>query len=110
MKFKTTKKAISNGYNKIIKIGYCGAQNLLAYEDTIAYSTGQYGWACDYFDINGILISTGYSPIGSQVDYDLITKYEDLARDIRSNYNLSWDERKQAVQDLLRQFVAEVTA
>jgi len=66
MKLKATKKEMRNGYHRIISIPYCDAQYLLYYESPIAYSCGVYGWSCDYYDINGVLISTGYSPIDSK--------------------------------------------
>lgn len=63
IKYKTTKKAMKESYKTIIKIGYCDAQYLLKFENIIAYSTRVEGWSCDYYDIEGILISTGYAPI-----------------------------------------------
>ena len=97
------------GYGQIISIGYCKAQNLLKYQDPIAYSVGIYGWACDYYDIGGVLISTGYAPIGQSPDYDIIRKYDSQAEKINHNYNLSYEERKNRVDELLREFIAEVT-
>ena len=109
MKFKATKKQMREGYNKIISIGYCNAQNLLEHKNPIAYSAGIYGWACDYYDVGGVLISTGYGPIGESPDYDIIRKYDSQAEKINHNYNLSYEERKNQVNDLLNEFIAEVT-
>ena len=61
MKFKATKKAMKDNYYYIIGIGYCDAQYLLQDEKPIAYSAGVYGWQCDYYDVDGVLISTGYN-------------------------------------------------
>lgn len=111
MKFKATKKAIKENYLKIVGIGYCNAQYLLQYEPEIAYSAGQNGWACDYYDVDNVLISTGYAPIESRnvrCTYDIVSKYEDLARaNVLSN--LPWEEKKENNKDLLKQFIAEIT-
>ena len=109
MKFKVTRKEMREGYGQIISIGYCKAQNLLRYQDPIAYSVGVYGWACDYYDIGGVLISTGYAPIGESPDYDVIRKYDLQAEKVSYDYNLSCEERRRRVNDLLNEFVAEVT-
>ncbi len=109
MKFKATKKQMRDGYNKIISIGYCNAQNLLEHKNPIAYSAGVYGWSCDYYDIGGVLISTGYAPIGQSPNYDIIHKYDSQAEKINHNYNLSYEERKNQVNGLLNEFISEVT-
>jgi hypothetical protein len=110
MKFKTTKKAMKESYNTIIGIGYCNAQYLLQYENEIAYSTRAEGWACDYYEIENVLISTGYAPIESKnvkCNYDITSKYEDLARE-NVYSNLSYEEKKEKNRILLTQFINEV--
>jgi hypothetical protein len=112
MKFKATKKQMRDNYARIISIGYCGAQSLLRYEREMAYSSGSNGWACDYYEIDGVLISTGYAPLAdknARHDYDLLESYESRARAIVSNYSKSYEEQKAAVQALLREFVRAVT-
>jgi len=112
MKFKTTKKEIRNGYYRIIGVGYCAMQYLLNFEDARAYSTRAEGWACDYYDIDGICISTGYAPLAcknAHVDYKMIDKYELQARMI-ANIEMTLDEKKEAVNKLLHEFVADCIA
>ena len=75
VKLRATKREMREGYDKVLRIGYCNAQNLLWGEEPFAYSAGRYGWCCDYYDIHGVLISTGYSPIeskGMRSDYKRI--------------------------------------
>lgn len=75
-------------------------------------STRAEGWACDYYDINGVMISTGYAPIApknSRRDYDTTRKYDDQAREIISNYGLTWQQRKEQVNALLAEYVKEMT-
>ena len=60
-------------------VSYCAMQSLLNYHSPFAYSTRAEGWACDYYDIDGVCISTGYSPLNSRNmndDYKIINEYE----------------------------------
>lgn len=112
MKIKVTKKEMINRYDTIICIGYCDAQYLLKFENKIAYSTRVEGWACDYYDINNILISTGYAPLTEKKSirsYEILSKYEDKAREIVCNYSLNYEEQKKQVRLLLESFITEVT-
>ena len=76
IKMLATKKEIRADYSRVISISYCGAQGLLNFYSPFAYSAGVYGWACDYYEINGVVISTGYQPIGEQADYKKIERAE----------------------------------
>ncbi len=81
-KIRATKKEMRQNY-RILSIGYCDAQYLLNYESPVAYSAGHYGWSCDYYDIDGVIISTGYDTIANKnmkYDYKLIREYDDKAR------------------------------
>lgn len=112
MKYKTTQKAIRAHYNTIVKIGYCAAQNLLNYENPIAYTSGVYGWNADIYDIGGgVAIVTGYNPFGNiKPCYDKVKEYEIKAEAIRYNRNLSWQEQKAQIENLLNEFIKEITA
>ena len=108
MKFKVTKKEMKQNYYRIIGIGYCEAQHLLYYAEPIAYSAGVNGWACDYYDIDGVLISTGYSYLDNKntyADYEIIKEYNKKARDIILDNNLDYEQRKNQVQALLKEFI-----
>ena len=105
MKSKMTKREIKSKYNNIIKVGYCQAQYLLNCEDAVAYSAGVNGWACDYYDIDGVIISTGYAPIGKEADRNTIKKYNNEARALKyANY----DEYKNELRKLISKFIDEV--
>jgi hypothetical protein len=112
MKFKTTKKAIKNGYHRIIGVGYCSMQYLLTHENARAYSTRAEGWACDYYDIDGICISTGYAPMpckNTHVDYAILEKYEQFARQVAgSEFDL--ETKISTVRQLLREFILACTS
>ena len=106
MKFETTKKRMRDNYHTILSLGYCKLQTLLNYESPIAYSHGVYGWSCDYYVIDNVLISTGYSPIGQDVDSKLVKEYEQKAEDVRTKH---YDDRSIQIDvelnKLLKEFI-----
>ena len=105
MKLKATKKQIRRNFNTILSIPYCDAQYLLSYKNPFAYSEGVYGWACDYYQIGNICISTGYSPIGTPVNYALIHKIERKAEQIKKDFNLSSSDRAQKLDELIKELI-----
>ena len=72
-KIKATKRDMKENY-RIIGIGYCDAQFLLQYHDAVAYSVRAEGWACDYYDVYNVVISTGYSYINNKT-HPMIIKH-----------------------------------
>ena len=107
-KIKATKRDMRDNYF-IVGIGYCQAQWLLNYESPIAYSVGTYGWACDYYEVEGVVISTGYSPLNSKnavASYEMIKAYDDKASLILSNGG-NYEQNKNAVKMLLIEFVRQ---
>lgn len=110
MKFKTTQKAVRNGYSAVISIGYCNIQSLLSHETPVAYTTRREGWGADIYQVGNVAIATGYAPFGNvKVSYEKQREYEELAQKIRKNYK-PWDETKSELRALLENFVEEVTA
>ncbi len=108
-KIKTSKKDMRENYY-IVGAGYCSLQNLLSYQSEIAYSVRREGWACDYYDIDSVIISTGYAPLKSKnvsCDYELIKKYDDKARKITCNYELDYKVRKRKVNKFLKEFITK---
>ena len=67
MKYKVTKKEIKAYHNQILQVGYCDLQDLLRFSEPVAYSTRAEGWACDYYEIDELIISTGYAPIANKM-------------------------------------------
>jgi len=81
MKYKTTNKAVKNGYCHLVTIGYCGAQYLLKARSPVAYTCGTYGWNCDVYEVEGVAIATGYRPpSGICPDYQELRELEQAAR------------------------------
>lgn len=105
MKLKTTKTEIKNNFTNIVKVGYCDIQYLTYYKNPFAYSSGTYGWSCDYYNIDNICLSTGYNPIGENVSYKLIQKYEFKAQKIVNDFNINYDLKVKKVNKLLTEFI-----
>jgi len=104
MKTKVTKSQVKDNFINIISIGYCDIQYLTSYKSPFAYSRGINGWSCDYYEIENVCLSTGYSPIGTNVDYNLIKKYELKAQKIVTDYNLDYKIKEKKVNKLLTDF------
>lgn len=105
-KIKTTKREMKNNY-RILSFGYCDVQSLLAYESPVAYSAGVYGWSCDYYDIDGVIICTGYSPITTKnmkdLSYDEVREWEAKARSTNTR-----EEHKKILTDFINACRIEV--
>ena len=110
MKFKTTQKEIWANYNKIICVPYCGLQNLLNYESPVAYTVRREGWAADIYDMGGgVAIVTGYAPFGNvRPSYELRERYETQAEKIRYDYSLSYEQQRERLKSLARDFIKGV--
>lgn len=113
MKFKTTQKAIKANYNTIICVPYCGLQNLLNYENPVAYTVRREGWAADIYDMGGgVAIVTGYAPFGNiRPSYELQKRYEKQAEIIRDMYRYSTklNDTRNRLRELQAAFIEEVT-
>jgi len=104
MKFKVSKKEMKNGYNHIISIGYCDLQSVLYNYSANAYNCGVNGWNCDFYILeNNLVISTGYNPIGKDMDYSFIRNLDNKAR----NFNGSYEERVIFNISLLNELIEE---
>lgn len=109
MKYRTTQKAIKEGYINKICVGYCNLQYLLGYENPVAYTARREGWAADIYDFGNTAIITGYAPFGNiRPGYDICKKYENKAEKVRYDYSLSWEEQKEKLHQLINEFIKEV--
>lgn len=111
MKYKVTKKQTKAEYDQILGVGCCKLEDLLQFCEPVSYSTRSEGWACDYYEVYGLLISTGDEPLASKnvnCDYKLIRSYNEKARKITHNYELKYEEQKEEIEKLLKKFVRKV--
>nr|DAT45262.1 MAG TPA: Pyroglutamyl peptidase [Caudoviricetes sp.] len=109
MKFKTTKKVINEVYRNIICVGYADLHYLLNLLEPTAYTAGVYGWNADIYNINNVVIVTGYRPFGNiKPDYTIVDKYEELAKNIYIDTK-DYTECKEKLNNLINEFIEEVT-
>lgn len=107
MTIQTTRKELVRNYgNGGLAVGYCDAYALLKYEGKRAFTAGVYGWNFDAYDVDGVLICTGYrGMIGKQPKF--LAKYEKKARSIVDNWDLSFDKKQKRIAKLLRAWVRD---
>lgn len=108
MKVQVMQKTVRATHARVLKIGYCRAQFLLKGTEPYAYTCGNDGWHSDIYSIGYTAISTGYVPFGTAVPYDIVKAYDDKAAKIWSDTTISWDERKDKVNDLLHEFIEKL--
>lgn len=102
MKFKTTTKKIKSGHQDYISAGYCDLQYLLNFESPKAYTSGIYGWNYDVYEIEGVLICTGYRGMPGRRAVG-IRDYEGKAMNVL--YNPAISDKRAAVTQLLHDFI-----
>lgn len=111
MKVRVTKKTIKENYNIIIGAGYCQAQTLLTFEQPRYYSSNVYGWACDYYHINDmVIISTGYDYIDNTKGEhnNIIKEAEKKAQKIYHDNEFSWLQKKKKITKLLNATIEKI--
>lgn len=109
-KIKVSKKEIKNCCRDIICVGYRDLQFLLYYKYADFYSSGVYGWSCDYYKINDdLIICTGYLPIGNIVpNYEETREVEKKAREIVFHADLTIEQKKKKLNNLLNRYIKKV--
>lgn len=111
MSTKTTQKAVKNNYINVICVGYCELQKLLSYNEPIAYTTCRKGWGADVYYFGATAIVTGYKPFGNvKPTKDVCKGYDIKAHEILTDYSISHIERKTRMNNLLGEFIKEVTS
>ena len=110
MKYKTTKKAVMNGYYKVLAVSYCSLQHLLNYENEVAYTTRSEGWGADIYQFGNIAIATGYAPFGTiRPSYELNKKYDDMAMEIVNARGAeAFADKKAKLTALIKEYLKEV--
>ena len=106
-KVKITRKEVYARHRDVIRAGDGDLRNLLRYKDAWAYNSGVYGWNYDVYSVGSTAICTGYRPIGRRIGYDIVDKYEAEAKAINENKDMTWEEKEEAVDELLYKFIKE---
>ena len=107
IKLKATKKEMREHYWYILSVGYCSMQSLLNEQRPFAYSARAEGWACDYYEVDYVLISTGYAPLNDKnmiKDNSVIKEYENKALKI-DELCLPLDDRRAKKEALLKELL-----
>lgn len=109
MKFKTTKKAVMDGYSFVIETGYCSVYDLLSAENPIAYTCGVYGWNADIYAFDDVAIVTGYRPFGRlKVKHETLEKYKKAAEAIKNINRWDYVNTRTALHALVLDFIETV--
>ena len=111
MKEKTKMKSIKQFYGVRIPVGYCDLYYLLWGRSPNYYTCGVYGWNNDIYVVAlNTVIVTGYRNLQGNVKYnhDIIENYNNRAKNIVENNNISFDSKMDQLDKLLDQFVKEV--
>lgn len=110
MKHLVTQKYIRALYgNSVFSVSYCDAQHLLIGTSPFAYNAGVYGWNCDYYHFDGVIICTGYRPHGRRC-YDITRTFELAARAVCDDKTLTWEERDKRIAAVRDKWIAELYA
>ena len=114
MKYRTTRKEVTNGYYYRLEVGYCDLQHLLNFENPVAYTCGTYGWNADVYQVwDNFAIVTGYRPFGNiKSKYDRNMEFDKRAEQIAYDYKRDYDERRAEMRKLLEElcdsYIADV--
>lgn len=113
MKYRTTSKAIKEGYWNIAQVGYCELQYLLDTYRTnrvreVAYTCGTYGWNYNVFEIDGnrgtLAICTGYrGMVGTQLDWNKTHDFNHRASLVQS-WNYSGTDKATDLNNIIEEF------
>lgn len=107
MKYQTTRKAIVYGSSKIRFAYYCEIQTLLQAHSPVAYTAGIYGWNFDVYEIDGVTICTGYRNMpGTHANN--AREYEQRANAIMNEHDRKYESRRDDVEKLLHEFIAQI--
>lgn len=107
MKLEVTKKFVRKQCKNILAIGYGGGVDLLRFQTPFAYSAGTYGWSCDYYLVDDVVLSAGYFPVKSinmKCHEILLTKLNNKARDIFIDGNIDAPTKEMLTNALLSDF------
>lgn len=106
-KIKITNKDVKNYYNRILDCGSQSAGYLLGYSSARFYNCGVYGWNYDIYDFGDtcLMIGDRTGSFGRKADYSMLHDYNEKARTIYNNWDLSTEEKKNQIDNLISEFI-----
>lgn len=110
MKVRVTRKEVLSNYTNVIRIGYCDLQYMLTHRDANFYTAGIYGWNANIYEIDhATAIVTGYRSFGDiRPSYELVKAFNDKARAIYHDMDMSHYAKCYQLDNLIAEFVEEV--
>ena len=114
MKYKATRKQVNNGYNTVIEVDYCDLHWLLEFHSPEACITRSGGWDADVYDMDrygygDVAIVTNYAPFGNKrLPYDKLKEYNDDAQAIVLDFNMEYQEKREAIRKMVQAFITDV--
>lgn len=92
MKIKITNKELRKNFSRVYNMNSIGVDNILRLFTPFAYTCGVYGWNADYYNIEGIIVGSGYrSVVGETIkDTKLIKKFEALDKRVNELLKNKW--------------------
>ncbi len=101
MKKRITTAALKRTGKNLKWAGYCEMQELLKNHEPIWYITRPEGWACNVYEVYGLVISTGYTRMTGE-HMKQAREYEWRAWNIRNTVQ-DYDEQNRQVEQLLKE-------
>ena len=109
MSRKITQREVRETHAHVIAVPYEALHSLLCCRCPYAHTERREGWGADIYSIGTSAIATGYAPFGDvKPPYEVLKKYEDMAKCVRAEFLLDYGKEKAALDDLLWLFIAEV--
>lgn len=101
---KVTRKWLAGNYT-CCGVGYCELQHLLWFKSKDFYTAGVYGWNFDAYIFGTYCITTGYRNMIRHVEAENTSEYDNKAYKILEDSKLSYEEKRNKVNALLKQFL-----
>lgn len=101
---------MKENFKNVIRVEERDALNLLFTKNPIASVSGVDGWKCDIYDINGVAIVAQYRMLENIRPYsEILYKYENKAAKLLAASVPDFNTRLNRIDQLLNQFIEEVT-
>ena len=108
MTFRVFKKEVKEhaSYNnkKLLCCSYCELQTLLRFRSIYGHTERPEGWGADVYDLDKIVLTTGYDPFGKLIPHIICKKYEEKARKL---YNTKKMHRHEYYVNKLDKIITE---
>ena len=109
-KSHATRNFINRNFANVYSVSYCNLAWLLddAFEPNF-YNAGECGWNWDaHIVAPGTVIVTGYRNFtGKHISRKICDKYNEMAREIKSNHVDTWPVINAKLHDLMQDFLKE---